>query len=169
MVTILEASTLAGVTKDKCRYWLKLLDLETTKKEGKILLPGNVVDILIAMKKAVDSGMAPVAAAVEVKNIHVLPTVHQDAPGKIDIVLEKIADLEKSIMFLAQTIEKQNKTIADQGKQITLLAAKMLPAPKAEPVNVWQPATRKPPQLSWLKRAWLELINPTALRSPLSR
>lgn len=168
MLTILEAATLAGVSKDKCRYWLKLLDLEMIKQNGKLLLPGNAVDILQAMKKAVDSGLAPVAAAQDVKNIHALPTVqefHQDAPDKNDIVLEKLEALEKSVLFLAQTVEKQNQVIADQAKQINTLSIRLLPPPPSKPVQVWQPVEKKAPQVSWLKRAWLELINPVKLRA----
>lgn len=169
MLTILEAATLAGVSKDKCRYWLKLLDLEMIKQNGKLLLPGNAVDILQAMKKAVDSGLAPVAAAQDVKNIHALPTVqefHQDAPGKNDIVLEKLEALERSVLFLAQTVEKQNQVIADQSKQINTLSIRLLPPPReSAPVQVWQPTEKKAPQVSWLKRAWLELTNPVRLRA----
>jgi len=168
MLTILEAATLAGVSKDKCRYWLKLLDLEMVKQDGKLFLPDHAADLLKVMKNSVDSGLSPVAAAQDVKNIHPLPTiqeVHQDAPCKNDIVLDKLEALEKSVLFLAQTVERQNQVIADQAKQITLLATRLLPPPESKPVNVWQPAARKPPQVSWLKRAWLELINPTALRA----
>lgn len=168
MITIREAATLAGVSKDKCRYWLKLLDLEMIRQDGKLFLPDNAADLLRVMKNSVDSGLPPVAAAQDVKNIHPLPIVqeiHQDAPGKNDLVLEKIADLEKSIMFLAQTVEKQNKVIADQAKQINALSIKLLPPPQSKPVQVWQPTEKKAPQVSWLKRAWLELINPVKLRA----
>lgn len=167
MITIREAAALADVSKDKCRYWLKLLDLEMVKQDGKLFLPTHAADLLQAMKKAVDSGMSPVAAAVEVKNIHVLPVVEvsQDKQNN-DIVLAKIADLEKSIMFLAQTVEKQNKVITDQAHQLAILTARLLPPPvEVKPVKVWQPIEKPAPKVSWLKRAWLELINPTALRA----
>ncbi len=169
MLTILEAANLAGVSKDKCRYWLKLLDLEMIKQDGKLFLPDHAADLLQVMKKAVDSGLAPVAAAVEVKNIHALPTVqefHQDAPGKQDTILEKLEALERSVLFLAQTVEKQNQVIADQAKQINTLSIRLLPPPReSAPVQVWQPPEKKAPQVSWFKRAWLELINPVKLRA----
>lgn len=168
MITIREAATIAGLSsKDKCRYWLKLLDLEMVKQDGKLLLPGNAVNLLQAMKKAVDSGMAPVAAAVEVKSIHPLPVVevHQDKQNNDDIVLVKIADLEKSIMFLAQTVQQQSKIITDQANQLAILSARLLPPTEVKPVQVWQPVEKPAPKLSWLKRAWLELVNPQALRA----
>jgi hypothetical protein len=169
MVTILEAATMAGLSKDKCRYWLKLLDLDATKQDGKLFLPAHAADLLQAMRKAVDSGMAPVAAAVEVKSIHALPViqeVNQDKQNNDDIVLVKIADLEKSIMFLAQTVQQQSKIITDQANQLAILSTRLLPPPvEVKPVQVWQPAEKRAPKVSWLKRAWLELINPTALRA----
>lgn len=138
------------------------------KQDGKLFLPDHAADLLHAMKKAVDSGLSPVAAAQDVKNIHPLPTVqevHQDAPGKNDIVLEKLEALERSVLFMAQTIEKQNHVIADQARQINILSTRLLPPPEVEPVKVWQPAAKKPPQVSWLKRAWYEIINPEKLRA----
>lgn len=168
MVTILEAATMAGLSKDKCRYWLKLLDLDATKQDGKLFLPAHAADLLQAMKKAVDSGMAPVAAAVEVKSIHALPViqeVNQDKQNN-DIVLGKIADLEKSIMFLAQTVQQQSKIITDQANQLAILSTRLLPPPvEVKPVKVWQPIEKPAPKVSWLKRAWLELTNPQALRA----
>jgi hypothetical protein len=168
MVTILEAATMAGLSKDKCRYWLKLLDLDATKQDGKLFLPAHAADLLQAMRKAVDSGMSPVAAAVEVKNIHVLPViqeVNQDKQSN-DIVLVKIADLEKSIMFLAQTVQQQSKIITDQANQLAILSTRLLPPPsEVKPVKVWQPIEKPAPKISWLKRAWIELTNPQALRA----
>lgn len=168
MVTILEAATLAGVSKDRARYWLKLLDIETVKKDGKLLFPGNTTDLLIAMKKTVESGLAPVAAAVEVKNVYSFPTVqdfHQETPKQNDIVLDKIADLQNAIMLLAGTVEKQNKLIETQAKQIKLLTAR-LPAPELPRLlNVWEPQPRQVLQVSFLRRIWLELFNPVVLRA----
>jgi uncharacterized coiled-coil protein SlyX len=165
MITIREAAAQAGVSKDKCRYWLKLLDLEMVKQDRKLFLPDNAADLLQAMKKAVDSGLAPVAAAQDVKNIHPLPTlkeVHQDKP-KNDITLDKFADLEKSIMFLAQTIEKQNNQISQQSRQIEMLSARLLPVkmPTVEP----QPRQANQDNLTWYKRLWLELFAPEQLRA----
>jgi hypothetical protein len=168
MITIREAATMAGLSsKDKCRYWIQLLNLEMVKQDGKLFLPAHSADLLLAMKKSVDSGMSPVAAAVEVKNIHVLPVVevNQDKQNN-DIVLAKIADLEKSIMFLAQTVQQQSKIITDQANQLAILSTRLLPPPvEVKPVKVWQPIEKPAPKISWLKRAWIELVNPTALRA----
>lgn len=173
MVTILEAATLAGVSKDKARYWLKLLDLEAVKQDGKLLLPDHAADLIQAMKKAVDSGLAPVAAAVEVKNVHALPALNDSPICNQDNAADKIADLEKAVLLMASTLEKQGKlleqqaaVIAIQSAKLDTLTARLLPPPQpARPINVWQPVEKKAPQVSWLKRAWLELINPVQLRA----
>ncbi len=168
MLTILEAATVAGVTKDKCRYWLKLLDLDLVKKEGKLYLSESAADLLKVMKNSVDSGLSPVAAAVEVKQLHAMP-VKSDAPicnqDNDNLVVDKIADLEKAVLLMAAQLEKQNKVIALQASQLEKLSRNLLPATITKPVKAWQPAATKAPQVSWLKRAWLELINPTALRA----
>jgi len=173
MLTILEAATLAGVTKDKCRYWLKLLDLDATKKEGKLFFPDHAADILQAMKKAVDSGLSPVAAAVEVKNLHALPVKNHAPICNQDNAADKIADLEKAVLLLAEetrNLAAQNKQlialVEAQSVKLAALDIKLaIAAPNTKPVKVWQPAAKKPPQVSWLKRAWLELVNPVQLRA----
>ncbi len=166
MITIREAATLAGVTKDKCRYWLKLLDLEMVKQDGKLFLSDHAADLLKAMKSAVDSGLAPVAAVQEVKNIHALP-VKSDAPicNQDNQVADKIAALEKAVLLMAGQLEKQNKVITLQATQLEKLSRKLLTTPITKQVKAWQPAATKAPQVSWLKRAWLELINPVSLRT----
>ena len=167
-IPITEAAKLAGISREQARYWSRLLDLEMIKDGRVSYIPPGSENILIAMKKAVDSGLSPAAAAVEVKNIYPLPVVHevhQDNQQNIDIVLAKMADLEKSIMFLAQTVERQNHVIADQAKQINVLSTRLLPPPQLKPLHVWQPAAKKPPKVSWLKRAWLELFDPVQLRA----
>ncbi len=167
MVTILEAATAAGVSKDKARYWVKLLELETIKKDGKLFLPDNASDLLNAMKNAVEGGIAPVAAAVDVKNIHSCPSIpglNQENRAD-DSVLGKITELQNAIILLAGTVEKQNKLLEVQARQINVLTAR-LPVPKLPcPENVWQPKPRHAPKVSFWRKLWLELIDPVALRS----
>jgi len=175
MFTILELAEHARVSKEKARYWLKLLELTPTKQEGKLYYSAGSDELLAAMKNLVDSGMPPVAAATEAKLISPTPAASAELPAPIcNQDSQKIADLEKAVLLMAQTIEKQSKMIeqqtaalAAQSVKIEALSAKLLPPPPAEvkPVNVWQPAARKPPQVSWFMRAWLELINPEKLRA----
>ena len=166
MITIREAATIAGLSsKDKCRYWIQLLNLETVKQDGKLFLPANASDLLQAMKKAVDSGMAPVAAAVEVKNIHILPTVQEVNQDNQNNAADKIADLQKAVLLLASTVEKQNQDLneqsqllSEQSKQLAALSTRLLPLPVA-------PIKKTVVKVPLLKRLWLELFDPIQLRA----
>ena len=171
MFTILELADKARVSKEKARYWLKLLDLIPTKREGKLYYCAGSDNLLIAMKQLVSAGMPPVAAASEAK--HLSPKPITPAPiCNQDNNQAELADLKKAVLLLAETVEKQSRQIEQQStmierqaRQLDTLTAKLLPAPAAEPVKVWQPAEKKAPKVSWFKRAWLELFDPSALRA----
>lgn len=173
-IAITEAANIAELSRDKCRYWAQLLDLPI-EKDGRVsYLPAGSEKLLAAMKKAVDSGLAPAVAAAEVKNVHALPVLDTPAPiCNQDNAADKIADLEKAVLLMASTLEKQGKLLEQQAAIIAMQSAKldnltaiMLPAPQpARPVNVWQPVEKKAPQVSWIRRAWLELVNPVQLRA----
>lgn len=172
MVTVLEAATRARITKQKVRYWLDLLEIETTRKEGKIYLPAAAVELLISMNNAVSAGLSPAVAAVEVKSVQALPVLNDLPIRNQDTAADKIAGLEKAVLLMASTLEKQGKLLEQQAAVISMqsakldnLTARLLPPPPSKPVQVWQPVEKKAPQVSWLKRAWLELINPVKLRA----
>lgn len=171
MVTILEAASKARITKQKVRYWLELLDIEMTKTEGKFYLPAGAVDLLISMQKAVTSGVSPAVAAMEIKATQALPVsspeVISSQDNQNDKSATRITELEKAVLLLASTVEKQNQLLSEQSKQIAVLSNRLLPSPSNKPltVNVWQPPEKKVLQVSLLKRIWLELFNPTMLRA----
>lgn len=171
MVTILEAASKARITKQKVRYWLELLDIEMTKTEGKFYLPAGAVDLLISMQKAVTSGASPAVAAIEIKATQALPISSPEAiscqDNQNDKSSARISELEKAVLLLASTVERQNQLLSEQSKQIAALSTRLLPSPSNTPltVNVWQPPEKKVPQVNLLKRIWLELFNPTMLRA----
>jgi hypothetical protein len=171
MVTILEAASKARITKQKVRYWLELLDIEMTKTEGKFYLPTGAVDLLISMQKAVTSGLSPAVAAVEIKTTQALPVNSPEATcsqnNQDDKSTARITELEKAVLLLASTVEKQNQLLSEQSKQIAAITTRLLPSPikKPLPVKVWQPPEKKKPQANLLKRIWFELFNPTMLRA----
>ena len=178
MVTILEAASKACITKQKVRYWLELLDIEITKTEGKFYLPAGAVDLLISMQKAVTSGISPAVAAIEIKDIQALP-VESPAPicnqdNHNDKSSARITELEKAVLLLASTVERQNqllseqaKQMVEQSKQLAVISTRLLPSPASKPlpVKVWQPSEKKAPQVNLLKKIWLELFNPMVLRA----
>jgi hypothetical protein len=172
-IPITEAAKLAGITREQARYWSKLLDLPI-EKDGRVsYLPAGSENLLAAMKKAVDSGLAPAVAAAEVKSVHALPVVNDSPIRNQDNAADKIADLEKAVLLMASTLEKQGKLLEQQAAIIAMQSAKldnltaiMLPPPQpARPINVWQPVEKKAPNFSWIRRAWLELIDPVKLRA----
>lgn len=179
MVTILEAAAKSCLTKQRVRYWLDLLEIEITKKEGKFYLPAGAVDLLIAMQKAISGGLSPALAAVEVKAIHALPVEAAPICNQDDHTADKIADLEKAVLLLAEQnkiLADQNKMLFDQnkvilsmvqaqGNKMDFIAAKLLPSPASNPVKVWEPTTRQTQPLPFFKRLWLELIAPEQLRA----
>ena len=171
MVTILEAASKACITKQKVRYWLELLDIEITKTEGKFYLPAGAVDLLISMQKAVTSGISPAVAAIEIKATQAFP-VESPAPissqdNQNDKSTARITELEKAVLLLASTVEKQNQLLSEQTKQLAAISTRLLPPPESKPlpVKVWQPSEKKVPQVSLLKKIWLELFNPVMLRA----
>lgn len=175
MLSILEAATRARITKQKVRYWLQLLEIEPISKEGKLYINAAAVDLLEAMSKAVSSGIAPAVAAVEVKNIHALPV---ESPAPIcDNTANKIENLEKAVLFLAESnqgIMKQNQDLIAQVKELAAIIAKQ--SKKIDLITHTNKATaehyhqqprikKSEVKIPLLKRLWLELFNPTALRA----
>ena len=174
-ISITDAATFAGIPREKARYWSTLLDL-AIEKDGRVsyLQPG-AENLLLAMAHAVAGGLSPSVAAVDCKAVHALPKVQE---VDRDNAVSQIVDLQNAIMLLAATVEKQSKVIEQQAKAIEqqtviicrqtsrmdLIAAKLLPMPE-KPVKVWQPQSRQAPQVSTLKKLWLELFNPAMLRA----
>ncbi len=178
MVTVLEAATRARITKQKVRYWLELLEIEPTRKEGKLYIHAAAVDLLEAMNKAVLSGIAPAVAAVEVKNIHALP-VESPAPicTQDTESAARINELEKAVLLLAesnQAVMKQNQDliakigelaaiINKQSKKIDLITHTSKAT--AEPCHQQPRIKKNAVNLPLYKRLWYELFNPEYLRA----
>lgn len=178
MVTVLEAATRARITKQKVRYWLELLKIEPTRKEGKLYINAAAVDLLMAMNQAVLSGTAPALAAVEVKNIHALPV---ESPASIcengnEKTAARINELEKAVLLLAesnQAILQQNQDLIAQVKTLAAIINKqslnlnLISARLPEPAPIKQAEQPKRPvvKVPLLKRLWLELFDPVKLRA----
>lgn len=178
MITILEAATSARITKQKVRYWLQLLEIEPTRKEGKLYLPAAAVDLLTAMNKAVLSGIAPAVAAIEVKQLHALP-VESPAPicAQDTESAARINELEKAVLLLAesnQSILKQNQDLIAQVKGLAAIINKQskkidlithTPKITAEDSHQQTRIKKNTVNLPLFKRLWYELFNPEYLRA----
>jgi regulator of replication initiation timing len=85
-------------------------------------------------------------------------------------LFNRIDSLEKAVMLLveqnkklATTIELQNE---NHNRKLEAIKLRLEP-PKREvrEFKVWEPAAKKSPQFSPLKKLWYELINPEMLRA----
>jgi hypothetical protein len=173
-LSITEASEKIGISPTQCRYWSKLLEIEITKEGRVSFIPSGSENLLLAMKQAVEGGQSPSVASVEIKATFAAPPMIQEQINQNNNLdfLNKITELEKAVMFLAENNKKlfeQNKCLVeivqDQSRKLDNLSAKLLPPPQSKPVQVWQPAPKKAVNFSWLKRAWYEVTAPEKLRA----
>ncbi|RLC89162.1 MAG: hypothetical protein DRI37_04545 [Chloroflexi bacterium] len=178
MITILEAAKKLEITKDRCRHWFKLLEIKPTKKGRTLFLSHDEMNLLFIMKKGIDTKLSPLKAAQEIKELHVTPERAIEPIQKANNTNNKIADLEKAVLLLAEQnkiISNQNQDLTDQNKtmldmikmqdhKLSQIYKMLLPAP-VKKVKVWQPQPPQKIRVPLLKRIWLELTNPEALRA----
>lgn len=178
MVTILEASQKSGITKQKVRYWIDLLEIPITKQDRKFYIPASSISLLVAMKESIYSGLSPSLSAKEVLSTYATPEVsHElDNPVQQD---KRLESLEQAIMLLVES----NKKLSDNNKQLTedtlylksqnktilnklnSLSINLLPTRQTLAFKAWQPPIKQPVKVSFIKKLWLELFNPESLRS----
>lgn len=165
MLTILEAATSANLTKDKARYWLKLLNIEPIKKDRVLLFPDDAAYMLASMQNAVSTGMPPVAAAAEIKTTYAPPAITPEQPEYNTAVIERLHGVESAIMLLVENNQRliaQNRELAGivskQSRQIDSLSAKLFPPPVA-------PTKKTEVNIPLWRRLWLELWSPEKLRA----
>lgn len=170
MLSILEAAKSADLSKDRARYWLKLLDIEPIKKDRILLFPNDSSSMLEAMKKAVSAGLPPVAAAAEIRATFAAPAIVPEQPvqGNAEII-DRLNDLESAVVLLAESNKKlseHNSVLLDlvqlQNRKLDTIAARLPAPPEPAPIQKIQKTEAKVPLL---KRLWLELFNPQALRA----
>lgn len=166
-ISMTDAAKYAEITRDKARYWLKLLDLKIIKENRVLFIPAGGEKLLQAMKNAISSGLSPALAAKEVLEIHALP-VAQKAEKNLppDAFLDRVESLEKAVMLLVDQNKKLATTVETQNNQIAKLTRQLTP-PKYEPkkIEVWHPEKKKAPKLSAFQKFWYELTNPVKLRA----
>ena len=170
MVTILQAATESRITKQKVRYWVDLLEIPITKKERKFYLPDNAISLLIAMRESINSGLAPALAAKEVLSTYAAPEQSKavSLPVKED---KRLDSLERAVMLLVESNKKlseDNKRLHTQNnmilEQVKLIRMSNKPL-KHKTFQVWQPPVKQAAKVSLIKRLWLEIFNPEALRA----
>ena len=170
-VSITEAATQIGISRDKIRYWTKLLELEIIK-EGRIsYISQGAEKLLLIMAKSVSSGLAPSVAAKEVLNIHSFPEVQPPEIQAINqsLVTDRIQSLEKAVMLLVEQNKILSTTNAEQSKllnkRLDRIEFNISPHTTNKQIEVWKPTEPKRPQFSTIQRIWYEVTNPKKLRA----
>lgn len=175
-LSIKEASEKLEISPTQCRYWSKLLEIKIIKQGRISYIQSGSESLFIAMKNAVENGQSPSVAAIEVKATFANVPVVQEAEPQNNMRLDQ---LEKAIMLLAEAnnkltesnklLSQDNKTIiaglkaqgeviTRQSMQLNRLTLKLLPEPpKAQKKTIVK--------VPFMKRLWLEIFNPEALRA----
>ena len=179
MITILEISKQIFLSKYKTKYWLELLSIEPVKKDRKLFFSADCVKLLEVMKNLVASNIAPAAAASEIKATYSTPEVSKEIDLPRKNYKDRFDNLEKAVMLLVESntrLSEDNKllrtqnnsileTVAKQSKNISNLSLLIAKPAKFQAVKVWQPPIKQVAQVPFMKRLWLEIFNPEALRA----
>ncbi|MDP1624278.1 MAG: hypothetical protein Q8L64_00760 [bacterium] len=157
-ISLIEAAAKAGVTRDKARYWVRLLGIEVEKKEGSLTVPSGTENLLEVMARAVKNGASPSIAALEVKNTFVPLPVKQEPP-QVDYS-QRFEGIEKVLFALVEEI----KTLKCENRALRI---QLIPPEKpAMPVIPWKPEPPADPLegLGFFERIWVQIVEPQKLR-----
>lgn len=157
-ISLIEAAAKAGVTRDKARYWVRLLGVEVEKEDGSLIVPSGTENLLEVMARAVKNGASPSIAALEVKNTFV-PLPVKQAPPQVDYS-QRFEGIEKVLFALVEEI----KTLKCENRALRI---QLIPPEKpAMPVIPWQPENPKDPfeGMAWYQRAYVQIIEPWRMR-----
>jgi hypothetical protein len=140
------------------KYWCKLLDItpKVISRAGHVT--GKEADKLRKMADLIKSGMRPKDAANTLTD-ELMIRSSDVKKEDTEALHNRIESLEKAVMLLVQTVNKQNKRLENIQFQLEP------PKTTTREFKVWEPAAKKSPQFSPLKKLWYELINPEMLRS----
>jgi len=158
-----------AATIDQVKYWCKLLEIQPTIISRAAHVTAEQCEVIKKMADLTGQGIRPGEAAAMLVNtaVTVSPVARIDRDPEL---FNRIDSLEKAVMLLVEQNKKLATTIELQNEihNRNLEAIKMrLEPPKREvrEFKVWEPAAKKSPQFSPLKKLWYELINPEMLRA----
>lgn len=117
-IAITEAAKFADITREKARYWARLLKLEVTKQGRISYIPEGSETIILAMAKAVSGGLSPSLAANEVLTVHALPVTKEIKQIDSSELTNRINSLEQAVMLLVEQNTALSKTTKAQGERI---------------------------------------------------
>lgn len=157
-ISLIEAATKAAVTRDKARYWVRLLGIEVEKENGNLVIPLGTENLLDAMARAVRNGASPSIAALEVK------TTFATAPTKQEIhqadYSQRLEGIEKVLFALVEEI----KSLKTENRALRVQLSP--PEKPVIPVIPWHPENQKDPLegMTWYQRAYVQVMEPWRMR-----
>ena len=182
--TLPEAAESVGASVDQLRYWITLMEIESTRRGKCRYLAEEDVSRLRGMAAMVKGGTSPKEAAAiareKLTEAVVITTPAAEPPAIMN-------DLQRALVLLAEENRQIKQTMgaildevkasrsenaALRGQMALLMAPKqddklfeILNRP-ADPVKAWSPASRPDPLegAGLLKRAWAHLVHPEKLR-----
>jgi len=182
--TLPEAAESVGASVDQLRYWITLMEIESTRRGKCRYLAEEDVSRLRGMAAMVKSGTPPKEAAALARErpteAVIIPAPAAEPPAisnDFQRVLLLLAEENKqikqtmgAILEEVRAVRMENSTLREQMNLLT--------APKQdekllevlnrtpEPVKVWQPEPKTDPLegLAWYQRAWVEAFEPWRMR-----
>ena len=170
-VSISEAARVVGIDPDKARYWLKLLEVETTKAGKSRCVAPVAVTLLAAMSNLVSQGTSPSDAARIAREapIETQPIIPEKVGNSVQVQLD---EMKKAFLFMGETFKNELQCLRNEIRNLTEenknLRVQLLPAPQEapKPIAPWKPEAPKDPLegMSWLQRALVEVFEPQKMR-----
>jgi len=171
-VSISEAARIVGIDPDKARYWLKLLEVETTKAGKSRCVAPDAVTLLALMNSQILQGTSPSDAARITKEtpIELKPVVAEKTENNtIQLQLE---ELKNAFLFMGeifkteiQGLKIEIRNLAEENKNLRI---QLLPPPQEPPEKIipWQPETPKDPLngMTWIERTFVQVFEPQKMR-----
>ena len=182
-ITLPEAAETIGATVDQLRYWVSLMEIESTRRGKCRYLAEEDVSRLHAMAELVQNGTAPKDAAAQIRTSPVsaaiiIPQPENDVVGELKKAFMLMIEENRQMKMAMNTVLEEVKAIRAENGELRGQVAKLLPAPEDEelirklsepprPIAVWKPApANKDPLegLGMIRRTWVKLVHPEMMR-----
>lgn len=165
--TMQKVATDCGITLDKARYWVSLLDIEVVKIGRVRHLRGSDSKLLEKMAVLVTGGLSPIMAAATLKaapDQSPEPAKTGEVNKTIDPISKKLDDLGNALVRMAGEIATIHSEVVSLRAENAVLQSLLLPAPVK--VEVWRPEQRPDPRekMNFFERIFCELFQPDRLR-----
>ena len=182
-ITLPEAAEKIGATVDQLRYWVSLMEIESTRRGKCRYLAEEDVSRLHAMAELVQGGAAPKDAAAQVRTSPisaaiVIPQPENDVVGELKKAFLLMVEENRQMKLAMNTVLEEVKAIRAENGELRGQVAMLLPAPEDEELKrkmseppraiaVWkpEPALNDPLEgLGPIRRAWVKLVHPEMMR-----